>query len=279
MNFPHFEPQSAVLKEFIDFFYFLKTDYENPVQFFAFPHYHKPLNIHRAINYNIATSEISVEGISDFKPQMLLQGVYVEPILVRFSGKIDKLTIIFKDGALNNFMPQDFGNIALNHTQIFEVWEHLPQYSKFINDFFNCTDAQTQLQHLETFLLSILNVRTDWIRYQKAALLLKDMDAAFKITEIAKQVHLSERSLNRLVQKYNGMSPNSFKKIAQFRHSLQTKLVADNFHSLTDIAYSSNYYDASYFNKIYKSLTRKSPKAFFKNVDLYCNNKMVFEWH
>lgn len=277
MDFLHYQPQSEVLKEFIDFFYFLEADYDTPVQFYAFPHYHKPLNIHRGFEHEIEAKTISVKGIPEHQPQMLLQGVYTAPILVRFSGSIAKLTIIFKDGALNNFMPDDFAAIATHHTQVFEAWKGAPGYETFLTAFFSTSNHIAQLALLEAFLLSVLKVRADWALYQQASILLKDMDEQHKIAEIARQLFISERTLYRLVFKYNGISPHNFRKIAQFRHSLETKLVASNFKNLTDLAYSSNYYDASYFNKIYRSLTLKSPKAFFQNVATYCNQKMILE--
>ncbi|OJV53566.1 MAG: hypothetical protein BGO31_01490 [Bacteroidetes bacterium 43-16] len=277
MNFLHYQPRSEVLKEFIDFFYFLTTDYEEPVQFYAFPHFNKPLNIHRGFEHEITEKEISVKGLQTYRPQILLQGVYTAPILVRFSGSIAKVTIIFKDGALNNFIQDDFSDIGSSHTQVFDAWQEHPGYDTFMDEFFRAEDHITQLALLEAFLLSILEIRADWPLYRQASALLKDMDDQLKISAVAQQLFIAERTLYRLIYKYNGISPHNFRKIAQFRHSLETKLVAANFKNLTDLAYNSNYYDASYFNKIYKSLTSKSPKAFFKNVDTYCNQKMVFE--
>lgn len=278
MNFPHYPVQSDLLKEFIDFYYFLETDYESPVKFYAFPHYFKPLNIHRGIDYAITENEIHVHGNQKREPQILLQGVYTEPILVQFSGSVSKLTIIFKDGGLNNFIDSDFGSIAKHHTQLFECWQSKAEYIEFVNTFFNTIDPLEKVRMLEAFLLSILQPKKDWELYQKASVLLKDMDAQLKIAEIAQLLFMSERNLHRLIFKYNGMSPHNFKKIAQFRHSLASKLISDSFKTITDVAYSSNYYDASYFAKIYKSLTLQSPKSFFKNVALHCNNKMVFDW-
>lgn len=278
MNFPHYEPQSDVLREFIDLYYFLEKDYEQPSQFFAFPHYYKPMNIHRGIEYSITGQAISVHGTGNYRPQILLQGVYREPIMVKFTGEIQKLTIIFKDGALDNFIDEHYVDVASQHSQLFTAWEKSPDYAGFLKAFFEAKEHQQQIVILETFLLSILNVKKDYLLYKQASTLLKDVDANYKISEIAQKLFLSEKTLHRLVMKYTGLSPRDLKKIIQFRHSLQTKVFADNFKSLTDIAYTSNYYDASYFNKIYKSLTLKSPKEFFKNVDLYCNNKLVFVW-
>lgn len=277
-DFPHYEPKSEVLKEFIDFYYFLEKEYEQPAKFFAFPHYYKPLNIHRGIEYSIKEQDVAVKGIDKYRPQILLQGVYTEPILVHFSGKIRKLTIVFKDGALDNFMDGHFADVASEHSQLYTAWESSPGYTSFIKSFFETEGHAEKIQLLETFLLSRLDVKKDWEQYKQASALLKDVDANYKISEIAQKLFVSEKTLHRLVMKYTGLAPRDLKKIIQFRHSLQSKVFADSFKSLMDIAYDSNYYDASYFNKIYKSLTLKSPKEFFKNVDLYCNNKLVFAW-
>lgn len=278
MNFKHHSPKSEFLVPFIDFYYFLEKDYsEETVQFFAFPHLFKPFNIHRNINYEITAEGTAVEGLNGFEPTILVQGVYKEPILVKFQGHIDKLTIIFKDGAINNFMEQDFGTLAQDHTFSFTAWEQYPHYQSFLDNFFGAENEDEKIGFLEAFLLSILNIRSDWELYSQASTLLKDTSNPVKISTVAQQLFISERSLYRLILKYNGLSPANFRKIAQFRASLATRLIADSFKSLTDLAYNSNYYDQSYFNKIYKSLTKKSPKAFFKDVAAFCNKKIIFE--
>lgn len=278
MIFPHYEPESPVLKEFIDFFYFLEHRYEEPIQFYAFPHLHKPLNFHKGITHTIENKRVAVKGSGHYQPTILLQGVYTEPILVQFSGQISKVTIVFKDGALNNFMSDDFAVAGAKHTQVFDSWHNKEAYAHLIKTFFQQTNHLKQIQALEQFLLATLQVRSDWELYKEASTYLKNMDEQMKVADVAKKIFVSERTLYRLIYKYNGISPLNFKKIAQFRHSLETKFIADNFKFLTDVAYSSNYYDPSYFNKIYKSLTRKSPKSFFKDVALYCDKKVVFEW-
>jgi AraC-like DNA-binding protein len=278
MNFKHYSPKASQLVPFIDFYYFLEKDYKEIVQFFAFPHLHKPLNIHRSIQYEIGSESTSVIGVNGREPTILTQGVYKEPILINFSGMIDKLTIIFKDGALNNFTVADFGVLGTNHTFVFRAWEQHPGYHSFLEKFFNTEGDEMRIAVLEDFLLSILKVRDDWELYSKASQLLLDTEHPVKVSEVAKKLFISERSLHRLVYKYNGLSPANFRKIGQFRSSLNSHMIAKQFKSLTDLAYKSNYYDASYFTKIYKSLTRRSPKAFFKQVATFCNKKMIFEF-
>ncbi len=277
MDFVHYEPTSEILKEYVDFFYFVKQDCVDQVSFFAFPHINKPVNIHRNIDFVIGKNETLVVGKSGMDSNVLIQGAFEEPLLVKFLGKIDKVTILFKDGAVCNFIDKYFENVAPLHTQLLLEWEQNPKYNKFVHAFFSSENHQEQLLQLESFLLSILNEKGDWKLYKKASALLQNVESSVRISEIANDLCMSERTLYRLIYKYNGISPMNYKKIVQFRHSLKNQLISEQFKMLTDIAHESNYYDSSHFNKIYKSLTKKNPGSFFDNLSKYCNQKLIFE--
>src|SRR5690606_9639619 len=110
----------------------------------------------------------SVRGIDRYQPQILLQGVYLKPILVRFSGSIQKVTIVFKDGALCNFMDEDYTAVSSAHSQLFTAWQQTPAYTTFLQTFFETKDHSLRIDILEDFLLSLLKVKKDWNLYKQA---------------------------------------------------------------------------------------------------------------
>ena len=74
-----------------------------------------------------------------------------------------------------------------------------------------------------------------------------------------------------------GISLKAYKKIAQFRHSLEHYPEVKNNLRLIDVAYASNYYDHSYFIKMYKDLAHTNPKKFFSSTELNADNKFVMK--
>lgn len=108
--------------------------------------------------------------------------------------------------------------------------------------------------------------------------MLSNFNPEVSIEDIAKKFSLSSRTLGRVFKKHLGISPVGFRKIARFRHSLKNKLLSSKFNTLTKIGYESNFYDQSYFNKVYKNLTGQNPKAFFNSIEKLANDRLVFKF-
>ncbi len=113
---------------------------------------------------------------------------------------------------------------------------------------------------------------------QKAINLLSDFDIEYSIEEIAKRLCMNNRSFNRMFNKHLGISPIGFRKIARFRHSLKNKLFKDQFKTLTEIGYESNYYDQSYFHKMYKKITGQNPFKFFSSIEKLADDQLILHF-
>lgn len=131
---------------------------------------------------------------------------------------------------------------------------------------------------LEAFLLTIYKPFKEEEIFQKALNQLTDFENEYSIEEIARSISLNVRTFNRLFDKHVGISPVGFKKIARFRHSMKNKLFSNRFKTLTEIGYESNFYDQSYFNKIYKNITGKNPSKFFNSVEKLADDQLIFEF-
>ena len=108
--------------------------------------------------------------------------------------------------------------------------------------------------------------------------MLSDLENDYSINEIAGALSINTRKLNRLFDAHLGINPIAFKKIIRFRHSLKNKLFSSHFKTLTEIGYESNFYDQSYFVKIYKNLTGKNPSKFFNSIEKLADNQLIFEF-
>ncbi|WP_353098108.1 helix-turn-helix domain-containing protein, partial [Empedobacter brevis] len=78
--------------------------------------------------------------------------------------------------------------------------------------------------------------------------------------------------LNRIFKKHLGKSPSEYRKIFRFRNSLLNKKESKN---LTELS-SKDYYDQSHFIKDFKSITKRNPNQFFKEVDLQNETALKF---
>jgi AraC-like DNA-binding protein len=278
MKFEPFYPKHLLLKELIEYYYFQKTDSDNfSAEYYSFPNIFLALNIHKNVSCNINGHQVNVTGGHEDGYLMILNSVFDLPLHVYQKGKIDKVTVVFKPLGLNHFIEAPFNEIVQKPTQIFKEWE---EYNNeiFLNQFFKEPDYCNRILVLEDYLLSLYKSFTEYLLLSDVVNALSDFKKELSVEDIAKQFSLSSRTLNRLFKKHLGISPTAFRKIARFRHSLKNKIFNSEFNTLTKIAYESNFYDQSYFIKIYKNLTGQNPKTFFKSIERLADDKLLFKF-
>lgn len=274
-----FYPENDLLKKFIAYYYFLKTDSPDfETTYYAFPNTLQPLNIHKHARCTINDHTVLTEGDPNNKYLKIVQGRTEKPLFVQLKGILDKITILFKPLGLNQFIKVSFCEVANEPLQLFNEWNNDKNYNLFLESFFNTSDNNQRVKILESFLLSIYSPFKEQEILQKSIDLLSDFHEELSINTIANSVGLNNRTFNRVFQKHVGISPVRFRKIARFRHSLKNKLFNGKFKKLTEIGYESNFYDQSYFIKIYNNLAGINPKAFFKSIDKLADDNLIFQF-
>ncbi|MGZ3756988.1 MAG: helix-turn-helix domain-containing protein [Mucilaginibacter sp.] len=273
-----FYPEEPLLKKYIDYYYFLKTDDDFYSAYYSFPKEAYSLNIHKSVSADIEGNTIFVQGDLSNDYRCILQGKYNAPLLVKLGGKLDKITIHFKPLGLNHFIKQPLGEIASQPSQLFNCWQSEPGYKEFLNDFFEKDNLNSRVQLIERFLLTQYRSLTIAPTLEKALEMLTDFEQDHPIAHIANTLSLSDKAFNRLFHKHFGISPVTYKTIARFRHSLKNKLFSQQFNSLTEIGYQSNFYDQAYFIKMYRKITGDNPSQFFNSIAKLADGQLIFKF-
>ena len=81
------------------------------------------------------------------------------------------------------------------------------------------------------------------------------------LSEIQKDICVTERTLQRMFEKNIGVSPNQFRKIHQFNRAFR-QLNNRQFQNLSDIAYDNDYADQSHYIRAFKEFTNITPKEY-----------------
>lgn len=278
MKVQTFYPRHPLLKENIEFYYFFSSDRDDySAAYYVFPHTAKPLNIHRDIEVEIGEQHVFVSGKKTGAYVSILQGAYEQPLLIRLNGRLDKVTIIWKPAALARFIDKDFVDVGSHHSQVFTEWGG-PEWEAVMDSFYRTGDLEKRVDLLEDFIVSRYRPRAESELIGKVLGDLEDFDQESNLEEIAARRSMSVRTLHRLVNKYTALSPRAYKKIARFRHSMKHKLFSERFANLTQIGYNSNFYDQSYFNRIYKQMTGANPTAFFRSIERLENELLIFRF-
>lgn len=168
-------------------------------------------------------------------------GVYLEPFALKTIFGFDAFE-------LNN------QNISLNHI----VTESL------LDQLINSKSLENKIEIISHFFLSqIKKVNRINKKAEFASTLLLTGNT---LSNIQLQTNLSERSLERLIKQYVGLSPKMFLRIIRFQKGLDL-LRQPNFKSCTKIGYECNYYDQSHFIRDFKEFTGTNPKNYILNAN------------
>lgn len=81
------------------------------------------------------------------------------------------------------------------------------------------------------------------------------------ISDLYKELHLTERTFERRFSSAVGVTAKQFSKMIQFQRSLE-QLTAKDYNKLSDIVYANGFADQSHFIKVFKAFTGKTPLAF-----------------
>lgn len=270
------QPHPA-LKKYIDFYYLIKNDSPSfNSTHYSFPHTANVVSIYKNVKFSstLGETKLSYEPANNYLT--IIQAKCQLPLKVILSGPIDRISIWFNPFGINQFIKRSLSEIMGKVSCEFTEWDVDPDYHKSLRKCFTAQNNREKIALLEVFLLKKLNI-IDTVEMQRATDLLLDLQHNNSIETIAEELKISVRSLNRHFKKMLGISMVEYRNIARFRHSITNKLFNDHFNRLTKIAYESNFYDQSYFIKMYKKLTGSNPTAFFATIDKLGNDKLIFQ--
>lgn len=272
-----FEPCSA-LREYILCYYFIRSDDPNYRSVhYSFPNTYTALTIYKDSEFGFADNYFLAKQSAVGRGGAIVQIRKQAPLLVDMMGRVDRVTILFKDFGLNQFVRKPMDEIMGQQNSFFDHWNSNERFQAFKEKLFTPDSLPDRIALLEEFFLQRY-IPVDYSPLEKAIDMLWDFGRNWKMDEIAGALGLSLRSFNRVFKQAIGTSPVEYRRIAQFRHSLKQKFFQDRFQKLTDIGYKSHFYDQSYFNKIYKKLTGSNPGAFFQSIDRLGDDRLIFQY-
>lgn len=78
---------------------------------------------------------------------------------------------------------------------------------------------------------------------------------------VQKELHITERTFQRMFEKNIGIAPNLYRRICQFNSAFQ-QLNNRNHCKLSDIAFENGYADQSHYIRAFKEFTNLTPKDY-----------------
>jgi len=192
-----------------------------------------------------------------------LWGFHEKIFNVSIQAKTDQVCIIFHPGGIRNFTDIPY-EVLLDTPDVFTAIFG-EESNDFLEQVFETNDLAKRTALLEHFLCKrIVNLdqktASAWAVHQ----ILKH-NGNIKIGLLSKELRINNSTLYKHFINHVGQTPKDFIKTARFRSALSL-LKQQNPASLTDISYSSNYYDQSHFIKEFLHFTNCTPKAIRNNA-------------
>lgn len=81
------------------------------------------------------------------------------------------------------------------------------------------------------------------------------------LIDVQRELNISERTFQRMFEKNIGLSPNTYRRICQFKSAF-TDLNLGNYNNLSDIAFNHGYADQSHYIRAFKEFTQINPSEY-----------------
>jgi AraC-like DNA-binding protein len=254
-----YQVRHPLLKSYIKFFWELNI--ENAIL------NHKIIpqrNINLRFNLNDTPHYAQINGNEHLLDNVNFAGIqdrYINAHL-KLNGKVHVLGICFYPDGLFPFLNIpvcEFKNQLLGAKEIgVRLMNDICQQLKEV------PDTVTRLNIIENEFASLLikgNKTPDNFRQIFKALNEKCNPA--QITGFCNHNKISIRSLERMFNKYIGVSASTYLTLNRF-HISTNQLIYNNFYKFSDLAFDNGYFDQMHFIRDFKRFTGNTPKNFVK---------------
>jgi AraC-like DNA-binding protein len=194
-------------------------------------------------------------------PVFFLYGQTIKPIELEINGTYKLIVFQLYPFVLKSFFkvaPQTINDDCYNLEQLQEI-----DIFTFIKQIKNLKTTARKTENITSLLYQLFQTKKQTLDFkikQVIEFILKTKGQE-SITNLASELKLNERTLERRFLNEVGLSPKQFSKIIQFQLSLE-QLTLKDFTKLTDIVYANGFADQSHFIKVFKAFTGKTPKKF-----------------
>ncbi|WP_448702877.1 helix-turn-helix domain-containing protein [Mucilaginibacter sp. AW1-3] len=129
----------------------------------------------------------------------------------------------------------------------------------------NAAATNQLLQLIDDYLYSkITAIRREDKRLIYASERISSTSDKHILTTVQHELHMTERTFQRLFEQHIGVSPNQFRRIWQFNQAFG-QINNGNFRDLSAVAYHHGYADQSHFIRTFKKFTQLTPSAYLRS--------------
>ena len=138
-----------------------------------------------------------------------------------------------------------------------------PQQTRILQErLLNTENIPAMIELLDQFLLDLIEQSsTSCPLIQYASVQIVGSPAKDILAQVQQELHITERTFQRLFEKHVGVSPNQYRRICQFNAAF-AQLNSRKNYKLSDIAFQHGYADQSHYIRAFREFTHITPSAY-----------------
>lgn len=214
----------------------------------------------------IAFQTINSENISNSSIKtgnLFLFGQTITPIKLYTPERLTFISYLFYPHALK--MLFGFNAKELADTTIELNFLEPAKGMNLKEQLLNANTIDMRLAIMNSFVVKL--IASNYTDAQKSILFatqaLRRSKGLASLSNIQKELDISERTFRRLFDLHVGISPKMFGRICQFDSAVQ-QLISNHFTKLGDVAYDNGYSDQSHLIRTFKEFAYVSPSEYLK---------------
>ena len=126
----------------------------------------------------------------------------------------------------------------------------------------NAGNADSMLVLLDEYVFDLIErAKSACPLIQYATTEIANNNSKESLINVQKQLHITERTFQRMFEKSIGVAPNLYRRICQF-NSAFVQLNQRRHHKLSDIAFQNGYADQSHYIRSFKEFTNITPTEY-----------------
>jgi len=192
-------------------------------------------------------------------------GQLQKPVTVNFKEDLDLITILFKSTGMYRLFGipmQLFADRGIDFELVCRRQEEIAVRKVFCSD-----TTEKRVAAIEALLLEKLprhpDQRADRIEY--ASHLILSHSGNLSVNQLAREVNMSRRNLERHFIGQVGLSPKSFSCIARIKNALEL-IIFQPMSAWKEISQKLEYADQAHFFHEFKKFTGKTPGEYFQSI-------------
>lgn len=177
---------------------------------------------------------------------------------------VSAIKVSFYPGALSAIYQKPLSAFAGHSVSLSEALD--PEIAVLRQDLGSLSASRARIDLIEKYLLKKLRGAKRYFQiYPALDEHLRSCGYNHSVPSIARKLALSERDLNRKINRQLGMPLARFRSIHRFNCSLEA-LINNQHRQLTELAYQMDYSDQPHFNRDFKRFSGFSPAAFCNHL-------------